>query len=351
MKGVTQQLKWPFSSSETKDLLAALSRHKETTGLATAADSLRMMQVLLSKQGEQSAKNDQNMLVLLEISTKISTEGRERRVMTVLEFFLKINPQKNLDQSLKLRQPSTGLWLTQLEPFKDWLNTKESKLWMNGIPGGGKTILAGVVIEEALRRAQNTPNVGVAFFYCDYNNEETLKPTRVLGALASQLARQKDDAFDVMEQFYDELHPARDLNKQPDAEQLREKITEMSELFSQVIIVIDGLDECGDDSNISLLLEILLELTDYTTTVSMAIFSRNEYTVRKKLEDFEEILIEAHTEDVDSYVRAEVATRLRTHRLKIHNTKLRDEIERELVNRANGMLVLLSSNQSVFSGK
>lgn len=47
-----EQLKWPFSTGENKELLEDLVRHKTTISLALSADSIRKLQVCLTKQKE-----------------------------------------------------------------------------------------------------------------------------------------------------------------------------------------------------------------------------------------------------------------------------------------------------------
>src|SRR5688572_13199367 len=56
LKVVARQLKWPFSASETKELLADVSRHKNTISLATSADTMRQLQLMLSNQCDRFDK-------------------------------------------------------------------------------------------------------------------------------------------------------------------------------------------------------------------------------------------------------------------------------------------------------
>ncbi len=70
----------------------------------------------------------------------------------------------------------------------------------------------------------------------------------ILGAIAIQIGKQKDAAFGLLQEYYDELHPRQGLERSPDADDLRRLINTMSELFTQVLVVVDGLDECGDST-------------------------------------------------------------------------------------------------------
>lgn len=51
------RLKWPFSSSETKEILASVSRHKQTINIALAADSISKLNLCLSQQEATGEKN------------------------------------------------------------------------------------------------------------------------------------------------------------------------------------------------------------------------------------------------------------------------------------------------------
>ncbi|KAI8712007.1 NACHT domain-containing protein [Fusarium sp. LHS14.1] len=336
-EGVSRQLKWPFSASETRDLLQQLSRCKDSITLATSADTMRNLQLCLMKQREQGETLSKMAASLekIEVRTAIIMDPRKQ---LVLDFFMppKLNPQANLDQSLKLRQPTTGEWFTQSFAFTEWLQSPGSKLWLNGTAGGGKTVLAGAMIQEAIVRSGTESDVAVAFFFCDYKQDATLKSVNIIGALASQLAIQRDDSFELLQEHYQELHPARGLNKPADVDELARVTASMCNLFSQVIIVVDGLDECGD--SVFEALETLCDLADFASTTSMALLSRNEVEIRQALEGgFKEFIIEAREEDLKIYVRAEMERRIRTKQLDIQNKTIKDEIQIELVSRANGM--------------
>lgn len=115
----------------------------------------------------------------------------------------------------------------------------------------------------------------------------------------------------------------------------------MSELFNQTIVVVDGLDECGDRTDD--VVEILEQLATNHESLSMALFSRDHQNIRDILElDFKHIPIKAHTEDIRIHVGAELAHRIQTRRLQLTSATMRDEIAAKLVERADGMYVLKS---------
>ncbi|KAI0887568.1 ankyrin [Annulohypoxylon maeteangense] len=332
---VVQQLKWPFSSSETQDLLTELARHKETIIMALSADTMQKLQVSLAKVDDlgKRVSSIEEATRRIEINTIIVVKNEEQRV---LDYFVKISPQPYLELSIKLRHAMTGLWLMDSPDFRDWLETPKSRLWLTGIPGAGKTVLAGSVIQEALERSHRESSVSVAFFFCDYKNADTWEPVNILGAIAAQLARQKEEAFLILKDYYETLHPATGFAKSPDPDDLRAKITEISELFDQTILVLDGLDECGD--NVNFVLDVLRELGDYTETLSIAVLSRGHQEIRQGLgEDYESILIEAQIEDVKLYVASEIERRVQNRRLRLADMTMKEEILETLTIRSQGM--------------
>ncbi|KAF5608574.1 uncharacterized protein FSUBG_4502 [Fusarium subglutinans] len=334
-EGIVRQLKWPFSSSETKELLAELSRHKETISVALLADSMRKIQLSLSKSDEidKKLKALGEVARRIEINTMIDINKRKKRI---LNHFMKANPQYALQTSIRLRHSMTGLWLTESPTFIRWLETPGSKLWLTGIPGAGKTILAGSVIQEALSLSYASRRTGVAFFFCDYKDSKTWNIVNILGALVSQLARQNDESYSLLDAYYESLYPQDGLPQTADADELRAQISQMCETFDQTIIVVDGIDECDDMTDE--VVDNLIQLADNAERVSMAIFSRDHVNIRVRLEeDFEPIQIAAHTEDVELYVNAEVDKRIRTRQLQLASPDMKEEIRSALVGKADGM--------------
>lgn len=331
---IVQQLKWPFSKSETKEVLGELERHKNNLNLGIGTDSLHKMQLLLSRQKEADIVSSETRSIARELHTKIIVDDRRRKV---LEYFTgSVNPQTNLNTNIRARHPMTGLWLTESPGFIQWLDTPGSKLWLSGIPGGGKTVLAGAVIQETLTCASRSDTIGAAFFFCDYQNEHTLQITNIIGALASQLAQQKQEAFDLLQDFYDSLHLMDGRHIDPDPNDLRALVGKISELFSQVYLVVDGIDECGN--GMDEVAEILADLATNSCGISIAISSRDEAAIRRQLHaNFKQVEVAARAKDLDLYVRAELESLICRGRLRVTTQNLKEEIRQTLVDEAQGM--------------
>lgn len=335
-RAVRRAIKWPFSSTEVKEVLDEIGRHKATLALALTADTMDALMRSLTLQDA----NEGRMAALgcgvretMQIVTNIQLNDQRRRV---LDFFLVGNPQQSLGQCLSLRHPETGLWLLEGEEFQQWVTQPNSKLWLSGIPGAGKTVLAGSVVSEVL--ALSSSVTGIAFFFCEYKRSETQKPINVVQTMASQLARQNTKAYEVLEEYYRELHPAQGIPNVPSLWRMREVLQEMIAFFNTVYMVIDGLDECDEFAREVAIM--LAETVQDEENLSLAVLSRDELVIRESFEDsFVHLDIEAQRDDVRLYVASELELRTRRGQLRLRTVGLKDEILRVLVHENGGMYV------------
>ncbi|KAH9231747.1 hypothetical protein K456DRAFT_428414 [Colletotrichum gloeosporioides 23] len=122
----------------------------------------------------------------------------------------------------------------------------------------------------------------------------------------------------------------------------------MAESFEQVYMVIDGLDECQD--NTEEVVDALCEIARSSDEISMALLSRNEDNIRVRLQhpeaDFANEEIAAHKEDITEYVTSEVQQRIDSKRLRIQDLSLKGEIVDGLVDGANGMYIIENPSEN-----
>ena len=335
IESIKRKLRWPFSSLEVKTLLAECERHKATLGLALEADSMSGLVQLLSNQDDiRDNVNEINTTLKQKHEADTRIEVDEKR-QEILRSFGSTNPSKNQKMGLKLRQPGTGLWLIQSQEYLHWAQTDNSKLWLQGIPGAGKTVLAATIIEEILRDSNS--NHAVAFFYCDYKTSATQKPHLILGSLVQQIAKQDEESFQKVKLFYEANNPEFEDNIEYDAQDLRELICDLTKGFNQASIVVDGLDECGVNAAEVTKLLASLNQGDKETNIKTLFLSRNEVEIRDCLEDYTEVTIAAKSSDLRVYVGAEMSSRIRQRKLRIKDQTLKHYIMERLVEGADGM--------------
>ncbi|WQF85414.1 Putative fungal domain of STAND protein [Colletotrichum destructivum] len=328
---IKDRLKWPFSNHRIKEWLEELSKHKQNINLALSANTMDAMLRLLAQEGRHAGETLTVVKETREIVTRIEqNSGRTK----ILDYFLKYNPQQNYEMSRRLRHPRTGLWLTRLPEFQHWLSTPDSRLWLKGIPGAGKTVLAASIIEAAL--GMSTETTPSAFFFCDYKEANTHKPEAILGALIYQLAIQKEEAYERLEKFYEELHPSNGLPRVASVMSLERVLKDMTKMYDHVYLIVDGLDECKELTDD--VVEMLSDISEDTDNVSMALLSRDEDHIRGHLEaDFVPLEIAAHKEDITEFVTSEIEERIRNRKLHINDAELKGEILHGLIDGAKGM--------------
>lgn len=308
LQTLKRKLRWPFTSSEVKDLVTEIERHKKTLGLALNVDGMSGLLQALSKQSEisESVRGIGKELRLRnEAKTRISlNEHREK----VINSFGTIDYCSNHNMSRKLRYPNTGLWLTESPEFKLWLNTSNACLWLYGIPGAGKTVLASLVIDEILLKTNSS--IAAAYFYCDYKNPDTQERYKILGCLAQQLAKQDEQSFEKVQKFYG-IHGQGRKYPEYETQELYKLIVENAMDYDCTIIVVDGLDECG--LNAGFVAELLSSLNkgEGDAEFKTLFLSRDEVDIRECLEDYPRISIAAQSSDLRLYVGAEIENRTR----------------------------------------
>ncbi|KAI8219680.1 hypothetical protein K4K54_009323 [Colletotrichum sp. SAR 10_86] len=335
VKAILRSLKWPFSADETKSLVADMATHHSTLEVALSAETLdKLLQSLASQDEIKSGLDLLSRKVdrINEVQSRVEMDDRRRKVV---DFFLKVNPQPNFQTSMRLRQPLTGLWLTESNQiYEKWRGIPNSSLWLSGIPGAGKTVLCGVVIDDVLQMSNES--TAVAFYFCDYKNHNSQQLVNILCAIAVQLSQQNEEAFSLLEDQFTLLNPSSGLPKEPEAEMLLDLISRLSSLYEKVFLVVDGVDECG--AGMGKVAAELRHLSEGCRSLSLAIFSRDEQEINDELSDnFTHVEIAAHSKDIDLYVCAEMGKRRQLKKMRLQSPDLAEEIRGKLVNGAQGM--------------
>ncbi|KAG5658002.1 hypothetical protein KAF25_006953 [Fusarium avenaceum] len=330
-KGVTKlrrRLKWPFTLPETNSHFSDLQEHRANIQLALSADSMDTLLHILERQ--ETIQRTLERKVNLDIRVQLDKKRKD-----IMKYFLLVNPQTYLDVSSELRHEATGLWLIErTSEFANWKNGTNSRLWLSGIAGGGKTVLCGLVIETLIK--ESSQSTAVCYAFCDYKTPDTWSPTNIIAALIVQLGLQSEEAFDLLEEYYNDLHAEDKLPGRPKIDRLLEVFRKSAEVYDKVFIIVDGLDECG--TYISEMTLRLKSLVDDYPSVSAAFFSRPEEEIRDHLgADFEHIEVSADLKDLEDFTVTEVGKRQQLRKLKHTKPDLYEELLRTLVHGAQGM--------------
>ncbi|KAJ7109031.1 hypothetical protein C8R43DRAFT_904990 [Mycena crocata] len=216
----------------------------------------------------------------------------------ILDWISTVNVYAKHCDVLRALQPGTGQWLVETESFKVWLAGSGKALWLPGIPGAGKTVLASLIVEhlDAVQTSQH--HIGLAWIYCNYKekSKETLDSN--FFSIARQLAA-------VSPEIYNHFKSAhrQDPHNRPSPNQLLSDGI-LTRGFKQVFIVVDALDECTEE-NRAPFLRVMARLQ--ASGANIIITGRNhvyDYINNSGLIDIQQIDVRADPEDIAKYVRA-----------------------------------------------
>ncbi|OCL10848.1 hypothetical protein AOQ84DRAFT_425849, partial [Glonium stellatum] len=148
---------------------------------------------------------------------------------------------ENFSRKLK-NYPESGLWLVNDGRMQSWLNPDmcgSPLLWVTGIPGAGKTILASRIIGTIQSLEKSNP-ISVVFFYCKHNDPERNTFCAIAKDILAQLLNANDGLLPyILEKAASSGHTV--LQSLDLAKHLLEIALKSLE---KVYVVIDGLDEC-----------------------------------------------------------------------------------------------------------
>ncbi|KAK2788055.1 hypothetical protein FQN51_003050 [Onygenales sp. PD_10] len=138
------------------------------------------------------------------------------------------------------RQEGTGQWMLNSSEYDAWMNTVGATMFCPGIPGSGKTIIASMIIDNLRRKFSRDENIGLAYFFCNYQRVEEQKPIDMLANVLKQLIEKKNLLPDGIKDLY-ETHKRSRASLTLD--QMLKTFTAVIASYSKTFLVIDALDE------------------------------------------------------------------------------------------------------------
>ncbi|KAK8247870.1 hypothetical protein HDK77DRAFT_481329 [Phyllosticta capitalensis] len=285
-----------------KDSLNAL-------GHATGAETLN-----------QTVQNGRTLDVLqgeAKLQTMILSEDRRHKYLDSISPLDFESIHKN---TLWKRCPGTGDWLLEHESFEDWFDNQNAQLlWCHGPPGVGKSMLSSIVMDHIQNHPATMPeSVGKAFVSFRYDQSESQDPAKIIAAILKQLAmQQKEFPVELVDFFSDHYKNPRT----PSADATTEMIATLSSQFTQILIVMDALDECEGRPR-EKVLELIPEFK-----AKVFITSRPEPSIRKAFDEMAVPNFEIDTtktqKDIQLYIQNELKSR---KNLRGYNKETEDKI-------------------------
>lgn len=227
---------------------------------------------------------------------------------------------------MRRRQPGTGLWFINSKEYISWRDGPDRILFCPGIPGAGKSVMTSIVIEDLNDRFSHTPNIGVAYIYCSFQEKDVQKLDYLLCSILAQLLQKQ---FLIPESVSN-----LDKSTRPVGDRLFRVLHEVVSSFKNVFIIVDAVDECqGLDGCRQVFLSKLVELTSSVGT-KVLVTSRFIPEVMRFFKKFPVKEISGTKEDIDSYLGDQM---LRMPGYVSDNSELQIDIKSRIVDAVDGM--------------
>ncbi|KAF5676489.1 hypothetical protein FCIRC_7048 [Fusarium circinatum] len=307
-------LAWPLKQGQVQDLLHQISRHRDGIQLALTTEV---------------TKDIKDIKAASEEIRSILTEEQRYRVCSWLTT---TDPSPIHNRSRRLYEDGTGSWMLRSQYWTDWLASKARCLWVHGIPGSGKTILASWLIENVQGHCkrvstENTPYTSI-YYYCYFGHHQD-EAAPFLRWVITQLSRQADVVSTL-------IHDLFRRGGEPSIPELLDALEVILKVFSCAYIVIDAVDE--SDPRDELLKVIHTLVTDQRFSNLQILVTSREYI------DIEQVMVKVSVsvpmanELVEQDIRLHVQSVLRSNpKLRCWPDDLLIEVEDAVSTKSKGM--------------
>ena len=202
--------------------------------------------------------------------------------------------------------------------------------------------MTSAAIEQVTQKNSGSPDVGLAYFYCLFNDAASHEPINILGSIPASLAGYQPEILLALEPSFKE---ARKTNFQDRArlEEIETQLIKCIQGYSKVYIFVDAINESKYHDDV---LKCLLRLVESSEDLYIMITStgygtlQDEYdAVHKSLKGNKEttrVYMDDRgiAEDIEAFVEASLQNLTNLRRLK---DSLRDEIREALIPGSQGM--------------
>ncbi|KIJ37220.1 hypothetical protein M422DRAFT_260384 [Sphaerobolus stellatus SS14] len=259
---------------------------------------------------------------------------QENLRINVITWFKGADAAVTYAQTREKYQEGTGSWFLEAGSFQNFKSESGQRLWIHGIPGCGKTILSGSIIEsmQCTLSKEEYMKCGLAYFFFSY--ADTAKQT--IEGMLSTLAAQLCEKVPILPP--DIVHLYRENITQLTRHILLKALIILAKAFNRIYFVIDALDEVSI-SDRDILVSTLRTISTNTSlaNINFIVTSRRE----PYLESLNEYVSESvclTTSIVDSDIRFFLATKLEQElKFAKWNADLKITVTEALITGAQGM--------------
>ncbi|KAI6775956.1 hypothetical protein HG530_002714 [Fusarium avenaceum] len=262
-----------------------------------------------------------------------------------------------LNRTRNKRHLGTAEWVFKTPEFQEWANSNQSSvLHLTGKIGSGKTVLTSSIVEK-LSQAR-PPQQFVSFFFLQFNDSVSLDTDTIIRSCVQQFLSTvsiDDSDSDKISDLDERVQQAK--SSMFSREQLLELYSTASQLVNEWFIIIDGLDECTNSQQLSLLeffkgveslsqprcIKMLFSSREACSKTISQIFPASTRLVTGRQET---------SSDISVYVEDIIIDKISTGELAVYDPKLIHEIADTIASKEQGMFLwAFLTIEDVCSGK
>ncbi len=221
------------------------------------------------------------------------------------------------------REKDTCKWIFELEEYKTWRSSTESRLlWVSGVGGLGKSILMSTVIDGLQEAFKKDEDCSAQYFFCSTGEDSTRLVARIKKQLLYQLyqmalSHESSDILDKSNDIISDFLGRKDsTDSKPGSQQKKsEKSIGFEDAYpslaktlgKKIFLVIDALDECTDRKDAGILKTLQETLSESELPLKIMVCSRPEPDIVDDLFDKSAIKVEDHNgPDIEKAAKAKL---------------------------------------------
>ncbi|KAH9957847.1 hypothetical protein BGW80DRAFT_187664 [Lactifluus volemus] len=288
-----------FGENKVEEALKKLDKLIQEEVRATAAETLGVVSRL-----------EQNTRVITDSETSHAEKEKADQLRRDLQHWLSPpDPWKNHNMACAARHDGTTTWLTQSDTLVNW-QLFGSLLWVRGKPGAGKTIMCSSIIEyiDGMRKCGSA---SLAFFYCEFGDDEKNNLRGLLSSLLFQLHDQSQSYSEILSKLYSDH---RNGSQEPSDAALAKCLNDifLCAAHPPIYVIVDALDEIpkayGIPSPRGKVLKLVEELVClHLPNLRICVTSRPEIDIGSVLDRLKSHFFSLHEEggqrqDIEAYI-------------------------------------------------
>ncbi|KAK5653029.1 hypothetical protein OQA88_9315 [Cercophora sp. LCS_1] len=229
LKAILTALAWPLKETKARKLLADLVQHKTTISLALSAEA-------------RQVKSNRDIKDIRATVNRVHAILTYAQRSEIFKWIRGTDPSALHHKASSNYESGTGDWIFRSDKWKAWTEGRSRCIWIHGIPGAGKTILASHIIDAIEKLCNKKVKAACVYYYCYFGNHQD-EAVPLLKWVIESLCRRANVIPDV-------LHKLFQRGGEPSQGELLRVLEAIVQDFETVHIVVDAMDESMPRDNL-----------------------------------------------------------------------------------------------------